>query len=140
MSLYVDLKESAMRAVYLVEDSRDDATLAQRALVKSGLDNPIEWYETAEAALSALDTSEELPLLILLDLAFPGRMNGVTFMEHLRKNKKTHDIPVIVLTHSVNSMPDTYRLKALAYLLKPVRAEKLLETLSQVGLRWQVTE
>lgn len=43
---------------------------------------------------------EESPDIILLDIIMP-KMDGLTMLKHLRKDEKTKEIPVIILTNLV---------------------------------------
>jgi len=52
---------------------------------------------SGEKAIELLEKSEELPDLILLDVMMPG-MNGYEVCEHLKKDKRLKEIPVIYLS------------------------------------------
>lgn len=76
--------------------------------------------------ISALDgesglrlAQQELPDLILLDLILP-KMHGLDLLEELKKNEKTKEIPVIVLTNmeDVQGIEKAISLGARAYLVK----------------------
>lgn len=76
--------------------------------------------------ISALDgeiglklAQSQNPDLILLDLILP-RVDGIEVLEKLRKNEKTKDIPVIVLTHleDLEKVQKAMELGAKAYLVK----------------------
>lgn len=96
----------------------DEATLQKTigdALRKEG-------YEV----ISALDgetglrlAQKEIPDLILLDLILP-KMHGLVLLEELRKDERTKDIPVIVLTNIEDSqgIEKAITLGAKAYLVK----------------------
>jgi DNA-binding response OmpR family regulator len=61
----------------------------------------------------------ESPDLILLDLILP-KMDGFEVLKHLKENKKTKDIPVIVLTNleSPEHVEKSLSLGATTYLVK----------------------
>src|SRR5713101_6792672 len=44
---------------------------------------------------------EEKPRLIISDIAMPG-MNGLTLLKRLKEDPATRDVPVILLTSSLN--------------------------------------
>ena len=44
------------------------------------------------------------PDVILLDIYLPGRFNGLDVLTEIKKNEKTADIPVIVITNLPDSM------------------------------------
>lgn len=67
------------------------------------------------------------PDLILLDQQMPD-MLGLDVLKALRKDEKTHDIPVIFLTGSIDSDNEVEALDsgAVDYITKPIRASALL--------------
>jgi CheY-like chemotaxis protein len=83
-----------------VEDDEVDVMAIHRAFDKRKLGNPIRVAQDGMAALAMLRASEiPRPYLILLDLNMP-RMNGIEFLQALRKDSHHHDAVVFVLTTS----------------------------------------
>ena len=62
---------------------------------------------------------EKKPDLILLDLILP-KINGFEVLKKLKENKKTKDIPVIILTNleEIRNVDEAIKLGAAAYLVK----------------------
>lgn len=62
---------------------------------------------------------KELPDLILLDLILP-KMDGFEVLKELKRNERTKDIPVIVLTNleSIEDIDKAIQLGAKTYLVK----------------------
>jgi CheY-like chemotaxis protein len=87
---------------------------------------------TAADGIIALEqVADKRPDLILLDMMMP-RMNGLTFLQHLRRTETGGDIPVIVLSNFKE--PDLLRaaleLGALEYLVKAnTRPDALLSAM-----------
>jgi len=80
--------------VLLVED---DAALAQMYRVKLERDGyTVQVAGDGEEALGLL--SRELPDLIFLDVRLP-RMDGLTFLERLRADDRTRDVPVVIVSN-----------------------------------------
>ncbi len=100
--------------ILIVDDDQIDVRAVTRALRKHRIDNPVEVASNGLDALNLLrgesSTSQlDWPYIILLDLNMP-RMNGLEFLEEVRKDKTLHDTVVFVLTTS-----DDDRDKAKAY-------------------------
>jgi len=92
-------------------------------------------YKIIEAkdGLEALNTlSQERPNIILMDIILP-KMDGYGVLSVINNNAQLKDIPVIILT-SRNSLLDRLKakmFKSRAYLIKPFKTEKLIETVEK---------
>ncbi|WP_411868427.1 response regulator [Vulcanococcus limneticus] len=97
--------DSQLAQVLVVEDDDANAELLQRLLEKAG------W--TVERACNGREALERIaisrPALILLDLMMP-EMDGLEFIEQLRRNPIAAAIPVIVLTAKSLTPDDQARL------------------------------
>ena len=91
--------------ILVIDDSTTNVVLLEAILKEKGY--------TINTALSAKEAYNVLknakPNLILLDLLMP-RISGFDFLEKIRRDKETEDVPVIVIT-AVND--DEYSQKAL---------------------------
>lgn len=109
------------KSILLVDDDELDVISFERALAKIEL--PITLY-TAFNGLEALELLKEkniTPDIILLDLNMP-RMNGMEFLEELRKDDAFKAIKIFVMTTS-NEKRDRVRTEELGisgYILKPM--------------------
>jgi signal transduction histidine kinase/CheY-like chemotaxis protein len=85
----------------VVEDEPINADLLRRMLEKQG------WQvDHASNGLDALNVvAKRRPRLILLDLMMPG-MDGIAFLEQLRRNPLADSIPVLVVTAKTLSAQD----------------------------------
>lgn len=80
--------------VLVIEDDALMASLLSEKLSKSGF--TVSLAADGETAFKELD--KELPDIILLDLILPG-MHGFDVLSELKKNEKTKQIPVIILSN-----------------------------------------
>ena len=109
--------------VLVVDDEEDNVILLEKRLKAAGFDT-IEARDGDEALSQAF---KYLPALILLDIMMPKK-DGYEVLEILRKNEKTKDIPVILLTAKAE-IPDKVRgleLGAEDYVTKPFDFKELL--------------
>jgi len=62
---------------------------------------------------------KEIPDLILLDIILP-KVDGYEFLERMKKNEKTKDIPIILLTNleSAEDIQKAFEKGATTYLVK----------------------
>lgn len=103
--------------VLLIEDEPLIVELYQEAFEQEEFT-----LEIAANGQEGLKKAEGIPDLILLDILLPG-INGFEVLKELKKNSRTHDIPVIVLTNLGSEQSDSDKhlalsLGAIEYLVK----------------------
>jgi len=98
------------RGPVLVVDDDPEERQAGQALVNTALPGvPVRVAADGAEALRAMQ--EEVPCLVLLDLAMP-QMSGVEVLDRMRADDRLRRVPVIVLTHKVIDETDLRRLEA----------------------------
>lgn len=114
---------SAARPKILVVD--DDESF--RDLIRLHLGNAGYEALMAEDAVAAGHLIvQERPALVLIDVRMPY-MDGYEFATALKADPQTREIPIMFVTVDENVAERSRELGAVAYLRKPVRADKLLE-------------
>ncbi|MDP6574117.1 MAG: response regulator [Rhodospirillales bacterium] len=128
--------------ILIVEDEPAHAALIERNLKRSGVVNDIVKFENGKLATDYIfskgdytDITHDYSLLILLDINMPVK-GGVDVLEELKRNDKTKEIPVIMLTTTDDQTEiDTcYELGCNAYVVKPVEHAKFSEAIKNIGL------
>ncbi len=85
--------------------------------------------DNAQAALDGIATSK--PDVLLLDIQMPG-MNGIELANHLAHN--TDDAPAIIFITAYEEFAlKAFEVHALDYLLKPVRAARLADSIRRAA-------
>lgn len=86
-------------------------------------------------ALAALQR-EPVPDLVLLDIVLPGPpdTDGFHVLEHIRRNSRLSEVPVIMVTSQISDEHVMRGLKAGAdgYIFKPFKWEALYESIGSV--------
>ncbi len=131
--------------ILLVEDNPDDLMLAKRALEKNQLSNKVHIVNNGEEALDFLfsrnDYFEKSNInnlrLILLDLKLP-KVDGFEVLSELKKNDKTKNIPVVIMTSSKqeSDILQGYQLGANSYIIKPLEYDCFIKTIGDIGAYW----
>lgn len=135
------------RIILMVEDNRDDADLALRALKQHNILNPVVVARDGAEALDYLfgrgaytgRDSRDTPQVILLDMNLP-RIGGLEVLRQLRADARTRLTPVVVLTSSQEDQDVviSYTLGANSFIRKPVDFVQFSEAIRQLGLYWLV--
>ncbi len=133
------------KTILLVEDSEDDALLAQRALRRTGVEVDIVTVTSGKEALDFLRgegahrhrASASLPDVVLLDLKMP-KMGGLDVLRRIRSEPRTRLLPVVVLTSSVEEkdLIDSYSLGANSYVRKPIDYTLFMDAARQITAYW----
>jgi two-component system response regulator AlgR len=113
--LIVDDETPARQRLRLLVEERDDLTVIGEA------GNGIEALEKVQALQ---------PDVVLLDIRMPG-MDGIEAARHL---DLLDDAPAVIFTTAFDEYAiQAFDARAIGYLLKPVRRERLYKALSQAG-------
>jgi two-component system, response regulator len=131
--------------VLLVEDNEDDVTLTEMAFKKGQLTGKLVVVVDGREALDFLfyhgkytnRTPAENPALILLDLKLP-LVSGLDVLKEIRADKNTSQIPVVILTSSIEEkdQTDSYRLGANEFIIKPTGFSHFIEVIQQIKAKW----
>lgn len=115
--------------VLIVDDEAPARRRLREVLADCAGDIALEIVGEAEDGLTALHALENLPAdLVLLDIRMPG-MDGIECAIHIQKRDAP---PAIIFTSAYDAYAcQAFDLNAIDYLLKPVRAERLLRALSK---------
>ena len=123
----------------LVEDDDVDAITLERTFKKLKIANNLVRACDGLEALEILKAgSISSPFIILLDLQMP-RMNGLEFLETIRKDPKYASSIVVVLTTSKadEDMISSYKHNIAGYFLKSATAE-FLDVVTLLDAYWKV--
>jgi chemosensory pili system protein ChpA (sensor histidine kinase/response regulator) len=114
--------------IMVVDDSLTVRKITSRLLARSGYQ-----VVTAKDGVDALEQlSDALPDVMLLDVEMP-RMDGFELTKRMRQDKRTKDLPIIMITSRTADKHRQYAMElgVNAYLGKPYHEEELLENITR---------
>lgn len=139
---YIALKEDEREperkpAVLVVDDSKINRVIVRKIISDSYV---VLEAENGFEALGVLRTRLAEISAVLLDLIMPV-MDGIQFLNEIRKDDSLKDVPVIVLTGSNDIETETRVLEAGAwdYIVKPLNPDIVMFRLKNVILRSEMT-
>ena len=131
-------------SVLLVEDNDLDVENLQRCLRRMNIENPVFRAKDGIEGLDVLrgrdaETGMKRPYVVLLDLNMP-RMNGIEFLEELRRDEAIADTPVFVLTTSDHhqDVQAAHRHNVCGYIVKPLERARMMEALEMLSSYWHI--
>lgn len=129
--------------ILLVEDDEVDVLNVRRAFQKNHITNPLFVASNGIDALEQL-RGKMIPRdrrIVLLDLNMP-KMNGIEFLQELRRDPELRVTPVVVLTTSNDERDriEAYNLNVAGYLLKPVTFSNFCEVMTTLNKYWALVE
>ncbi|HSI13290.1 MAG TPA: response regulator [Chthoniobacter sp.] len=135
-----------VKRILLVEDSEHDIELTLAALEAHNVANEVDTARDGAEALDYLyrrgvfaDRSNELPVVVLLDLKMP-RVDGLEVLRQIKADPELKRIPVVMLTSSreEQDLVRSYELGVNAYVVKPVNFAQFMDSVKQLGCFWAV--
>ena len=128
--------------ILLVEDNPGDVRLTQEALRDAKVRNHLHVVSDGVEAMAFLrrqgaHTGAPRPDLILLDLNLPKK-SGREVLEEIKQDDALRHIPVVILTTSQaeQDVLASYRLRANAYVTKPVDLDQFLKVVRVIERFW----
>jgi CheY-like chemotaxis protein len=120
----------------MVEDNESDIVIAGCAFGAAGLQNEMLVARSAEEAMNFLKDHASKTLrveLILLDLHLP-RKSGLELLSEIKSDPALKDIPVIILTGSLDpsDVNAAYSAYAAAYITKPVKFTEFMKAVDRI--------
>lgn len=133
--------KSSSKSILLVEDDQVDILTTRRALREIHVTNPLVVCENGEEGLAWLRNTNEPPCLVLLDLNMPV-MNGIEFLENIKRDRCLRRIPTVVLTTSDEQEDKvrSFELGIAGYMPKSVDYRRFVELMRSIDLYWTMSE
>lgn len=118
------MRKQNKKFIFIVEDSADIRDLVKLLYVGEGYH--VETSTEGREAIQKLQSLNELPSFILLDLMMPG-MDGYQFRKLQEIDPDFAEVPVVVMTADSNAEARAISLGAKGYIKKPVNVTDLLK-------------
>ena len=124
--------QDAKKTILVVDDARATRRLFRRALEECGVE--VLEAEDGRIALDVVRSGSHIDVA-MVDWHMPN-MNGLEFVQELRKNKAYDGIKVVMVTAESDMQNATQAIAAGAtdYLIKPFSKKLLLQKLNTMGL------
>lgn len=118
-----------------------DVMTFKRAIKELEVKNEMIICGNGVEGIQFLNETEELPCIILLDLNMP-KMNGLEFLEEIKKDIRLMHIPVIILTTSKEQTDrmQSFKLSVAGYMVKPIDYDHFITMLSTIYQYWSLSE
>jgi CheY-like chemotaxis protein len=132
---------SQLLNILLVEDDAIEVMKFNRVLKGMGINHKIVEANDGEEALVTLRDREVTPDIIVLDLNMP-KINGLEFLNIIKKDALLKYIPTIILTTSNNhkDVSECYRSGISGYFLKPLKYADYEENVKKLIGYWSQNE
>lgn len=123
--------------IFAADDDEDDLMLLQAALQEAGADCRLQTFGDGEELLHHLNSADQVPALVLLDLNMPV-MNGFQTLQKIRQSERYQALPVIIITTSSDQrdVVRSYELGANTFLTKPANYRKFTEMMRLMSMFW----
>lgn len=118
---------------WIADDDPDDRMIIKDAFEENNFANFLSFFEDGEKVIARFEKeSQEIgfryPSLLILDLNMP-KVNGLELLIHLKSNKKTKKIPIVILSTSKSSQDKEKMMKLGAddFITKPFSFDSMIE-------------
>jgi DNA-binding response OmpR family regulator len=96
----------------------EDETAYQKILKDTFEKEKFEIILASEGKEALAEMNKQLPDVILLDIMLPGGMNGFDFLEQIKANENTKNVPVIIITNLSSEEKVAKEIGANSYFVK----------------------
>jgi CheY-like chemotaxis protein len=140
----MDLKKSVIvnknGPIVIIEDDADDQEFLIEIFKKLNYPNKVVFFSDGHLALDHIETTDELPFLILSDINMP-KLNGFALREKLKTDSKLSNkcIPYLFFSTAVGQQAviDAYSQSVQGFFIKPNSMDELEKTISAIMEYWR---
>lgn len=127
--------------ILLIEDDEIEVMKFNRVLKGFEHSHKVVEAGNGEEAMMILKEKVIVPDIIILDLNMP-KINGIEFLDALKKDEALRYIPAIMLTTSSNhkDLLECYRIGIAGYVLKPLKYEDYIDRIKKLIDYWSINE
>jgi len=127
--------------ILLIEDDAIEVMKFNRVLSTLKMNHKIIEANNGEEALEILKVKDIIPDIIILDLNMP-KINGIEFLQILKKDEYLRYIPAIILTTSNNhkDLLECYKIGIAGYVLKPLKYDDYVDKIKRTLEYWSLNE
>ncbi len=126
--------------VIIIEDDPDDQSFLTEIFTKLNYQNKIIFFSDGQEALDYINTSKDLPFLILSDINMP-KLDGFALREKLKMDQKLSNkcIPYLFFTtaSSQKAVIDAYSQSVQGFFVKQTSMIELEKTISAIMEYWR---
>jgi CheY-like chemotaxis protein len=140
MSLQKEIIVNKNGPIIVIEDDPDDQDFLTEIFEKLNYQNKVLFFFDGQEALDHINSSNELPFLILSDINMP-KLNGFALREKLKTDTKLSNkcIPYLFFSTALNqkSVIDAYSQSVQGFFVKPSSMVELEKTISAIMEYWR---
>ncbi|WP_017257399.1 response regulator [Pedobacter arcticus] len=118
---------------WIADDDPDDRMIIKDAFEENNFADSLSFFEDGEKVINRFEKeSQEVgfryPSLLILDLNMP-KVNGLELLIHLKSDRKTKKIPIVILSTSKSSQDKEKMMKLGAddFITKPFSFDSMIE-------------
>jgi len=127
--------------VIVIEDDRDDQEVLKEVFERLGYENEIRFFGDGQSALNYLNSTEELPFLILSDINLP-KLDGFALRNKIKMDERLQlkCIPYLFFTtaSSQQAVIDAYSMSVQGFFVKQNTMKELENTISVIMQYWKL--
>jgi CheY-like chemotaxis protein len=140
MDLQKEIIVNKKGPIIVIEDDPDDQDFLTEIFEKLNYQNKVLFFFDGQEALDHINSSDELPFLILSDINMP-KLNGFALREKLKTDSKLSNkcIPYLFFSTALNqkSVIDAYSQSVQGFFVKPNSMVELEKTISAIMEYWR---
>jgi CheY-like chemotaxis protein len=126
--------------IVIIEDDADDREFLVEIFRHLNYANEVIFFSDGQLALDHIDTTDELPFLILSDINMP-KLNGFELREKLKTDSKLSNkcIPYLFFSTAVDqkAVINAYSQSVQGFFVKPNSMSELEKTISAIMEYWR---
>ncbi|MDE7360415.1 MAG: response regulator [Oscillospiraceae bacterium] len=115
------------KKILLVDDAAFMRMLIKNTLTKNGYTNILE---AADGAIACEVYASEKPDLVIMDITMPNKM-GIDALKDIKKNDPAAKVVMCSAMGQELIVVDAIRLGALDFIVKPFKADRILQTVKK---------